>query len=187
MDEQGGRGIGINSYALVSYLSGPLAEFLDRLRERLAPGCVAKAHVTVLPPRPITGSAEAAWKELTQHLQDFPAIAVELGDVQVFRESQVIYVSVRAGKAELDNLHSRLNRGLVNFDEPFPYHPHITLAQELISETVPPALELARRLWDECAHPRAFVVNRLTFVQNTLDNQWMDLSAADLTRQTISR
>ena len=187
MDELGGRGIGVNSYALVSYLSGPMAEFLDRLRERLAPGCVARAHITVLPPRPIAGPAENAWNELARQLKEFPPIQVELGDVQVFGESQVIYVAVKAGGAELEDMHRSLNHGPVAFDEPFFYHPHITLAQELISETVPETLHQARRVWDQSPRPRGFVLDRLTFVQNTLENQWMDLAAADLTGQIISR
>ena len=187
MDEQGGRGIGINSYALVSYLSGPLAEFLDGLRERLAPGCVARAHITVLPPRPIAGTAASAWEELAQRLQEFPPFAVELGEVQVFGESQVIYVAVKAGGAELEDMHRALNRGPVAFEEPFAYHPHITLAQVLVSETVPSTLEQARRLWEQSPRPRGFVLDRLTFVRNTLENHWMDLAAADLTGQIISR
>jgi len=187
MDEQRGRGIGINSYALVAYLSGPLAEFLDTIRERLAPGCVARAHITVLPPRPIASTAESAWKEILPQLQDLSPFEVELDDVQVFRESQVIYIAVKTGRTELEDLHRALNHGQVAFGEPFPYHPHITLAQELISETVPASLEQARLLWKEFSRPRSFVLDRLTFVQNTLDNQWMDLAATDLTGQIISR
>lgn len=187
MDEFGGRGFGINSYALVSYLSGPLAGFLDELRERLAPGCVARAHITVLPPRPITGTAEDAWKELEPQLHDFPPLVVELDDVQVFQQSQVIYVAVKTGYAELDQMHRSLNHGPVAFTEPFPYHPHITLAQELLSEAVPAAVDLAARLWAESMSPRSFLLDQLTFVQNTLDHRWIDLAAADLKGQIISK
>jgi 2'-5' RNA ligase len=187
MDELGGRGVGINSYALVSYLSGPLAAFLDNLRERLAPGCVARAHITVLPPRPINGTAESAWAELARRLQELPPVTVELGDVQVFNESQVIYIAVKTGLTELEDMHRALNHGTVAFGEPFPYHPHITLAQELLSETVLTTLETARRQWEEFSRPRSFVLDRLTFVRNTLDNQWVDLASADLTGQIISR
>ncbi|MEQ1947083.1 MAG: 2'-5' RNA ligase family protein [Bryobacteraceae bacterium] len=187
MDEQGGRGVGINSYALVSYLSGPLARYLDGLREHLSPGCTARAHITVLPPRPITGTAENAWNVLSEQLQDFAPIPVELGGVEVFRQSQVIYLSVKAGHQALEEMHHALNGGPVAFTEPFPYHPHITLAQELLVEAVPAATETAKRLLSECAVPRSFVLDKLTFVQNTLDNRWMDLAAAELTAQRIRR
>jgi 2'-5' RNA ligase len=187
MDEQGDRGVGINSYALVSYLSGPLAGFLDALREQLSPGCVARAHITVLPPRPIHGSAGAAWNQLAQQIQEFPPILIELGDVEVFRESQVIYVAVKSGYKALEEMHRTLNRGELAFEEPFPYHPHITLAQELLAEAVPNATAIAQRMLSESSTPRSFVLDRLTFVQNTLENGWMDLAARDLTGQTISR
>ena len=44
----------INSFALVSYIPEPLAGFLDRLRQELVPNCFLRAHVTILPPRPIS-------------------------------------------------------------------------------------------------------------------------------------
>ena len=52
----------INSFALVSYIPEPLAGFLDRLRQELVPNCFLRAHVTILPPRPICSSPEAAWE-----------------------------------------------------------------------------------------------------------------------------
>ena len=51
---------GVNSYALVSYIPDPLRRFLDDLRRELVPGCVPAAHVTVLPPRPLSGTVEEA-------------------------------------------------------------------------------------------------------------------------------
>jgi 2'-5' RNA ligase len=186
MDEFGEQGVGINSYALVSYLSGALARFLEDLRAHLSAGCTTRAHVTILPPRPVSGSAEAAWHILAERLQDYPPFVVELGEVEVFRESQVIYVALKAGFKALGEMHRALNAGPVAFTEPFPYHPHITLAQELLAEAVPEAAETARRLLAGYSGPRSFVVDRLTFVQNTLDNRWIDLAAAELTGQRIS-
>ncbi|MEQ1887239.1 MAG: 2'-5' RNA ligase family protein [Bryobacteraceae bacterium] len=172
---------------MVSYLSGPLARYLDGLREHLSPGCIARAHITVLPPRPIRGTAEDAWNVLSEQLQDFSPIPIELGDVEVFRQSQVIYVAVKAGHKALEEMHHTLNSGPVAFTEPFPYHPHITLAQELLVETVPAATETAKRMLADCTAQRSFVLDKLTFVQNTLDNRWMDLAALELTAQGIRR
>ena len=62
MDRSYGGEVAINSFALVSYFSGPLAEYLTRLRRELVPDCEARAHLTILPPRPIQGTADdAVW------------------------------------------------------------------------------------------------------------------------------
>ena len=170
-----GEGSSINSFALVSYLPEPLAGFLDRLRNELVPRCDSKAHVTVLPPRPLVVNPDEAWRELVDALHDVQPIHVELGRVEVFPVSQVLYLSVTTGHNELKRLHNALNHGRLSFEEPFTYHPHITLAQDLEPQHVAAAVELANTRWREFGHARDFTVNRLTFVQNTLENRWMDL------------
>jgi 2'-5' RNA ligase len=172
-----GEGVGVNSFALVSYLPSPLGEFLDRLRMDLVCECRAKAHVTVLPPRPLVCPGEEAWQELALRLQEVPAFTVELGEVEVFPVTQVVYLSVIAGGAELKRLHEKLNSSRLAFEEPFQYHPHVTLAQDLdTAGAVEQATELARARWREFSGRRSFVVNQLTFVQNTLANRWTDLN-----------
>jgi 2'-5' RNA ligase len=194
MEPRDGRETRINSFALVSYLSGPLAELLDEIRHDFAPESRAKAHLTILPPRPLPGSAgdaavEAAAEamhELRIRLQDFPPFRVELGEIEVFPGTQVIYVSVKAGFRELDRMHQALNGGRVAFQEPYPYHPHVTLVQELAPQDVLNAVQFARWRWSEFKHPRGVWVERLTFVQNTLENCWTDLAMLDL-RSPVAR
>jgi hypothetical protein len=41
-------------------------------------------------------------------------------------------------------------------------------------------MELAAARWREFPHSRGFTVDKLTFVQNTLQNRWTDLAAMDL-------
>jgi 2'-5' RNA ligase len=178
--------VAVNSFALVSYFSGPLAEYLTRLRKALVADCEAKAHLTILPPRPIHASAIDAGRDLALRVQDFAPIFVELGDVQIFPESRVIYVSVTNGHLELERMHDALNAGSVAFEEPFPYHPHITLAQDLSAESIEAVLERARAHWTSWPHPRNFVVEKLTFVQNTLENRWLDLEDVSLAAKVAS-
>lgn len=175
-----GEGSPINSFALVSYLPEPLAGFLDRLRTELVAQCRARAHVTVLPPRPILSPSDDAWREAVDRLHDFEPFRVELGRVEVFPVTQVLYLSVIAGHTDLKALHQALNKGRLGFDEPFPYHPHVTLAQDLEPHQVAAAFDLAAARWREFAHSRAFTVDRLTFVQNTLENRWTDLHGCAL-------
>ena len=176
-----GAGTPINSFALVSYLPEPLAGFLDRLRTELVDQCRAKAHVTILPPRPLSCAAEQAWDTLGGQIHDFQPFSVELGQVEIFPVTQVIYLAVKTGAAELRALHTRLNSGTLAFEEPFVYHPHVTLAQDLEPSQVAAAFEKATARWKEFSHPRSFTVDRLTFVQNTLENNWTDLRGCPLT------
>jgi 2'-5' RNA ligase len=187
MVSSNGRETRINSFALVSYLSGPIAELLDQIRHDFAPESRAKAHLTILPPRPLLGShplsdqaIAGVMDEIKDHLQDFEPFAVELGEIEVFEGSQVIYVSIQSGFKELERMHDALNTGHMAFEEPYPYHPHVTVVQELAPKDVPDAAQFARWRWSECKHPRSIQVERLTFVQNTIENCWTDLAMLDL-------
>src|ERR1700733_1254957 len=123
-----GVGNAINSFALISYLPEPLAGFLDSLRCELVPRCQAKTHVTILPPRPLaSGVPEDAWSDLNDSLNLFPPFRVELTSVEVFAGTNVIYISIGAGFRELEQMHAALNQGPLQFDEPYKYHPHVTL------------------------------------------------------------
>src|ERR1035437_23582 len=183
MDEGSGIDTRINSFALVSYLSGPLAEFVDKIRHDFAPESMSKAHVTILPPRPLRESPPAAmdaWVELRNRLQDVPPFRLELGEIEVFPSTRILYLSIKAGFWELDSMHQALNAGRVAFQESYPYYPHVTLVHELAPEDLPYAVQFARWRWSEFEHPRSISVERLTFVQNTLENYWIDLAMLDL-------
>jgi 2'-5' RNA ligase len=117
---------------------------------------------------------------VNEALADLRPFRVDIEGVEIFEGSQVIYLALRAGFAELERLHDTLNTGCLHLDEPFVYHPHITVAQQLAPELVGPAMEMAARRWREFAAPRSFTVDRLVFVQNTVSNRWMDLVDAEL-------
>jgi 2'-5' RNA ligase len=182
-----GAGNAINSFALISYLPEPLAGFLDSLRCELVPYCQAKSHITVLPPRPLaTGLPESAWRDLSDCLDGFPPLRVELTSIEVFQGTNVIYLSVGAGYRELVGMHAALNRGPLQFIEPYEYHPHVTLAQQLLPEQVESAAALARNRWREFPYSHSFTVDRLTFVQNTHENRWADLAGRKLSIRLAS-
>jgi 2'-5' RNA ligase len=171
---------GLNSFAVVAYLPEPLAGFVDALRQELVPACLLRAHITVLPPRPPTCAQEAAWDELRLALQGFAPFTVELHEVLLFPVSQAVYISLGAGGRELERLHARLNQGHFKFNEPWLYHPHVTLAQQLDPLHVNAAQELAVQRWREFSGPRRFLLDHLTFVQNTGENRWRDLAGCEL-------
>lgn len=169
-----GEGDRINSFALVSYIPGRLGKFLDQLRRDLVPGCFARSHVTVLPPRALPTGA-AASVQIPGGVQDVPAFELKIGEVAVFAATSVIYLELGAGRSELEMLHERLNSNALHAQEPFAYHPHITLAQDLKPEQVADLAQRARRRWAEFSGARSYTVDCFTFVQNTATNQWIDL------------
>lgn len=167
-------------FALVSYIPDPLALFLDRLRLEMDPGCKPHAHVTILPPRPVRCQESAAAEELEKRTRDFRSFEVQLGEVDMFQGSEVIFISVRTGWNELNDLHDALNHGTVYFSEKYSFHPHITLAQNIDHESVEPLREIARQRWAEYKGPRSFWVEELAFVRNGFGCEWVDLSNISL-------
>jgi hypothetical protein len=66
--------------------------------------------------------------------------------------------------------------GPLHYKEPYPYHPHITLAQDLTHEQSIELDVLARRRWSEFPHARVFKAESFVFVQNRARNFWVDLA-----------
>jgi 2'-5' RNA ligase len=166
----------LNVFALVIYIPDPLGRFLDDLRRELAPAYNPHAHVSVLPPRPLAVDWEEASNQARALIESAPPFSVELTETDIFPVTNVVYLEVGKGAAELRGMHGAMNQGALAFDEPFPYHPHITLAQESPLEAVAEIHETARRRWQEYRGPRQFPADHAVFVQNTLNNCWIDLA-----------
>ena len=174
----------INSFALVTYIPEPLAGFLDHLRQELVPNCFMRAHVTILPPRPLATSPEAAWEGIRKLAQQFAPFEIQLAGIDVFPVSDVIYVRIAGGSGELKQMHDALHAGALQGPEDFPYHPHVTLAQELKSDEVDELVHVAGRRWAECPFPKNLRVEKVVFVQSTGGNEWVDLAECELGRES---
>jgi len=167
-------------YALVIYLPEPLGTFLDELRLEMVPNCNPHAHVSVLPPRPLPVAPDAAIEEARHIVAEFEPFDIELGGIEKFDSTDVLYISVEAGADQLRRMHASLSRGALAFAEPFPYHPHVTLAQEIPAGAVAPLRDLARARWGEFTGARCFHVENTVFVRNTHGNVWVDLANGPL-------
>jgi 2'-5' RNA ligase len=174
-------------FALVSYIPGRLAAFLDRLRFELKPGCVLRSHVTVLPPRPIDLNIDESIRQIKAEASDIQPFTVELGPVAIFEKSNVIYLKLKRGERELHALHENLNSGQLEYDGPFPYHPHITVAQDLTRQEAQALAEIARERWAAYEGPREFYVEELSFVRSGKPGMWQDLAYVDLAQPLTSR
>jgi 2'-5' RNA ligase len=184
----------INNYALVFYASGPLAQFLDELRAELEPDHPSpRSHVTVLPPRPIPDHSEApdsadrAIAQLRSQAGEFSPFRTHVGGVDSFNGTNVVYLSIANGFNDLHRMHHRLNQDALEYDEPYPYHPHITLAQGLTPEQMPAVLEWTRKRWDTYTGPREFTCDAWYFVQATADMRWVDLASIELKQLVPAR
>jgi len=176
----------INSFALVSYIPEPLAGFLDRLRQELVPNCFLRAHVTVLPPRPLAAPDEA-WRVIKHLIPQFAPFDVHMTDVEVFPISDVIYINLGEGREQLRQMHDGLAIDCLHCSEQFEYHPHVTLAQELKPDELDELVAVARARWAEFKFDRCFRVDKTTFVQNTRCNDWVDLHECALGQSELGR
>ena len=174
------RAVGINQYGLVAYIDGKLGDFLLKLRQEIVPGCKLRSHVSILPPRPLAGSEAEATRFIQAGGRHHAAFQVNLDQIEVFPVTKVIYIALAAGIADLHAMHAQFNANALRYIEPYAYHPHITLAQELPEAGHSGALQLCQARWKEYAGPRYFPVETLTFVQNTASRGWLDLSEARL-------
>ncbi len=170
----------INSFAVVSYMDNSIADLVERVRREVMPGSPLRAHITVLPPRPLYVPTPDAIAQCREIAVRSGAFEVGLGSVDLFEDTQVIKLSVQQGFAELKLLHDILNTGPFEHVEDFEYVPHITLAQELPPEKVSPCLEAARRHWAEFGPTPPIRVEWLTFVQQHSDGSWHNLAELPL-------
>jgi 2'-5' RNA ligase len=168
----------LGQFALVSYIPDPLARFLDDLRVELTPGCSPRAHVTILPPRPLLNDVDVkdTVQLIVEECRNLPPFRVEPGDIQVFDESNVVYLGITRGIDQLREFYRVLNRGPLEYKESFPYHPHITIAQNVPPDQAPRLASSAREKWAKYRGPRAFMISSLSFVQHVAPSIWTDVA-----------
>jgi hypothetical protein len=168
--------LGTGYFALVIYVPDTLGRFLDELRQDLVPHDNPRAHVSVLPPRSLAVEWQIASGQLRALSEMWRPFDIELTRITVFPVTDVIYLELgEEGAGELRRMHAAASRCLA-FDEPFTYHPHVTLAQEIVPEGVTEMRERAERQWRDYRGPRRFHADRAIFVQSAPENCWVDLA-----------
>jgi 2'-5' RNA ligase len=103
-----------------------------------------------------------------------------LAGIGVFPITNVIYLELGRGADEMHSLHAAMNSDALHFDEPFEYHPHITLVQDVPSDQVEALRKRATEMWAAFDGPRVFRAERAAFVQNTMGSCWIDLAEYEL-------
>jgi 2'-5' RNA ligase len=180
MQSPDGEAQTLSQFALVAYIPDPLGRFLDDLRVELTPDSKPRAHVTILPPRPLYDDLADAIRRLADDLKCGAPFRIELGDIEIFEASQVIYLGLSRGVTELRRLYGVLNCGCLQYNENFPYHPHITIAQNIPLGDAPRLALIAKEKWKQYEGPRGFDVSVLSFVQHVAPWIWADVAALPL-------
>ena len=170
-------GESINQYALVTYLPDELGAFLDQVRRDLVADCKARSHLSLLPPRALELSPQIAESQIQTICLTAQPFVVRIGKVAVFPMTSVVYLELESGQLEIERLHRELATQALDFNEPYPFHPHVTLAQNFDLGTVGERVEEAQAQWASYRGPREFLLDRVVFVQNTGNNCWIDLRA----------
>lgn len=90
-------------------------------------------HVTLIPPSEVSGDEmDAVVAHLEEAAAQRPAFSIHLRGTGTFRPvSPVVFINVVAGISECEVLASSLRSGPLAAQPRFPYHPHVTVAQEL--------------------------------------------------------
>lgn len=163
-------------FALLGFVPGKLGEYLNDLRRQLVPASPLKSHITLLPPRVLGGSASELSRILRRRLVSIEPFEVGLGQVEVFPATGVVYLGIESGSAELRETHAALAEAEFAFDEIYPFHPHVTLAQDFPMVQSGEVAERARLLWNSWPGERSFVLDHVSFVQGVDLCTWETVS-----------
>src|SRR5437879_6420069 len=136
-------------YAVVAYIKSPLGHFVEDLRRELYPEHAhLPAHVTVLPPRQLSGSEAEALKSLQQHSARFNSFEVQMGEVESFcPTTATVFLRVASSAHRFRDLHDELNTGPLRCEEQWPYMPHLTIVKMPELAEAEHALTKSRELW----------------------------------------
>jgi len=176
-------------YALVAYVRNPIGDFLEKLRRELHPDLPQfDAHVTILPPRPLTDTEATAIHGLEDACSHVDAFEVTLGEVETFIPvTPTVFIRVAHGATRMQELHDHLNCGPLTCPEQWPYTPHLTIAKMTTEEQAWKAAEVSRRRWLEYKGTRRIALEELTFVREVEANSWVDLAPVRLGQSLVSR
>jgi len=176
-------------YALVAYVKSSAGEFVENLRRELHPDLPhLAAHLTILPPRPLRGSESSALQILERICGNEEPFQVTLGAVETFVPvTPTVFIRVEDAAPRMSELHRKLNTEVLQFDEEWPYIPHLTIVKMGDEPHARSAYQIARERWNEYAGSRRILLERLSFVREDSLNCWIDLAPVRLGRNLVSR
>ncbi|WP_229068039.1 2'-5' RNA ligase family protein [Actinoplanes sp. DH11] len=127
------------------------------------------AHVTLLGPTEVAGDAlPAVEKHLEAVAAGQPPFTVHLRGTGTFRPvTEVVFVTLARGISECELLAEAITRSPdVRRDTRFPYHPHVTVAQDVAPEALDAVFE------DLAGFSAAFEVSAFTLFSHGGEGPW---------------
>jgi 2'-5' RNA ligase len=163
-------------YSAIAYVRSPVGIFVEELRRELHPAHThADAHLTVLPPRPLRGTEQQAIALLTEVCQDVLPFEITMGEVETFvPATPTVFLRVAQRAYRMRELHDLANRGVLAFDEPWPYMPHLTIVKGDTIAEAQRVLEIARQRWATYSETRTLKIKSLTLVKG-VSERWLDV------------
>src|SRR5579884_2630383 len=174
-------------YALVAYVKNPIGEFVESLRKELHPELPhLAAHVTLLPPRFLSGTEAAAVETMEELCKDVEPFEVSLGEVETFIPvTPTVFIRVAHAAYRMRELHERLNVKALACQEEWPYMPHLTIVKMSAEDQAQHAYRVARNRWAEFEESRYIEVRDLTFVREEAQYHWVDLAEIPLGQRLV--
>ena len=171
----------------MTYVRNPVGEFVEQLRRELHPTMPhLAAHLTILPPRELTGTEAAALEFLEEACGQIVPFSVELGDVETFLPTTpTVFIEVRHAAYRMRELHDRLNAKGLRCEESWPYIPHLTILNTETDEQARAACAVARERWAQFPGKRQVHVEELMFVREN-GGFWQDVAPVPLGRGQLS-
>ena len=171
-------------YGLVAYVSDPVGQWVKEIRRELMPSQVgAAAHISILPPRPLMGTETEALEALADLCRDVSPFEVGMGEVESFApRTPTVFIRVAHAAYRLRELHDRLDTGPLEFEEPWPYMPHMTIVKLADWKESERALHLAQERWSRYTGARRVHIEELLFVRGSQEAGWVDLAPVRLGR-----
>jgi 2'-5' RNA ligase len=175
-------------HALVAYISNSVGQFVEDLRRELHPPTAhMAAHLTILPPRELSGSENSALQFLEDACRHVEPFDVNLGEVTTFMPvTPTIFIQVTGGAARMRELHDQFSTSALCCPENWPYIPHLTIAKMEREQQVPEAFAVARERWSHFPDQRQILVTELMFVRENGDD-WQDVALLPLSGPITQR
>lgn len=176
-------------YSLVAYVNSPAGKFVEDLRRELHPEHPDwPAHITVLPPRNLSGSEAESIQAIEEVCEKVGPFEVVMGDVETFAPTTpTVFIRVAHAAYRMRELHDHLNTGPLFMCEPWPYMPHLTIVKLQDVPTARRTLEVARDRWARFSESRNILIDQLTFVRSGIGTNWVDLAPIPLGKQLAFR
>lgn len=125
-------------------------------------------HVTLLPPTPTEPEDLVDIEKHLAHVAHHSApFTMHLAGTGTFRPtSPVVFVQVARGVGDCEQLETAIRRGPLERELQFPYHPHVTVAQEISDDALDAAYD------GLSGYVARFPVDRFVLFSRDADRSW---------------